>query len=77
MTQLEENLHQARKDVNKAIEQLADAVIEESQNYQSAIDKLNQFKWKFTGQTSSVMIDLAIDLVRTRALKSPTGKPLS
>lgn len=70
MTKLEENLHQMRRDFISAIEQLADAAIEDRTTYQSAIDKLKQFKWNLTGRASSMMIDLAIELVEIRALKS-------
>ncbi len=77
MTTLEENLHQARKNVNNAIEQLANAAINDSKTFQSAIDKLKEFKWKFTGQSSSLMIDLAIELVEKKALNSSIEKPLN
>lgn len=74
MTELEKKLHDVRKELNKAIEQLALEAIKDSTNYQSAIEKLNQFKWKLTGQASSIMIDLAIEFVKQRALESPIEK---
>jgi hypothetical protein len=70
MSALEKNLHQARKQFNEMIIQLANTAIEDSSTYSEAIKKLKDFTWKFTGQSANMMIDSAIEIVQQRALMS-------
>lgn len=74
MTELEKKLHHARKNLNEVIHQLANTAIEDSESYHSAIQKLKDFRWKFTGESSSMMIDLAIEIIKERALNASTKK---
>lgn len=72
MTKLEKGLHQARKQFNEKIIELADMAIEDSSTYSEATKKLADFRWSFTGKTAQLMIDSAIDTVQQKALMSET-----
>lgn len=72
MSKLEKNLHQARNQFNETIKELANTAIEDSSTYDEAVKKLKDFRWKFTGQSTDLIIDLAIEVVQRRALSAET-----
>lgn len=74
MNELDESIHQARNQVNDAIDRLAETAMEDSSTYQEAIKKLKDYGWKLVGPMSNVMIDSAIEVVKDKALHSEIEK---
>lgn len=74
MSELEANLHQARKQINDAVKSLAGAAMRDSSTYQDAIQKLRDYRWKLMGRSADLLIDEAIEIVENEALKSEVIK---
>ncbi|MBM7577701.1 hypothetical protein [Jeotgalibacillus terrae] len=69
MSALEENFHQAGETTKKAISDLADAALQDSDTYQEAIKKLKEYRWKMNGEVATFIIESAVEVVREKALQ--------
>ncbi|MCR6111789.1 hypothetical protein HXA35_15680 [Bacillus sp. A301a_S52] len=68
LSEIEANIHQARRDVNERIKQLVNVAIEDSSTYDEAIKNLNTFKWNFSDKTGVLIIESAIEKIKKKAL---------
>lgn len=75
MSELETSLHLARKRINDVVNSLARAAITDSLTYQGAIQKLRDYRCKFTGKSADfLLIDEAIKIVENEAFESEVIK---